>query len=710
MNAVLRWFKKHGVVHFGIVAVFVITAVWVLTIVPHHESPLTSEIRLWYDSLEYRTVDYRMQWGTVAPADPQIVVLLIDQPSITLDVMDDASVQASPALSEMKAAGFPFPRDVYAQACDRLFSSGAKVVAFDILFRATTPNDASFQQTLDKYRSQIVVGLNFSADSSSYEIPPASLLPSQDPLDDRLGYFNFWLDTDNVLRSTQYRNNNDYMMGHLGAENLPKLYSLAARVVQKAGHPEIVPDDLQGRALRFAGSRRISTFSFYKIFDPHSWDNDFKHGDYFRDKIVVIGPEGDWSKDVFNTPWGILSGVEIHANAINALLHDNFLYPPYNAQGIGIVILLGLIALGLAALISSIALRFGAAVVVLAGYFAVVMWAYNSSGWLMPVVAPLFVFCGAGSVGLVYDFTVAQFERFRLRTTFERYNSKNVVAYLLDHADSYNAMLEGVRRDVTVLFSDIRGFTTFVETAPDPRDLVRQLNEYLEAMVACVFKYDGSLEKFMGDGIMAIWGHTPYNLGPKEDAACAVRTGLAMITELRRLNAKWKSEGRNEWKIGIGINHGPVTAGDMGSQQHKEFAVVGDPVNLGSRIEGLTKEYRLQLLIGEQVAELVGDYFHLRSIGLVQVKGKTKAVQVFTVLGEKAEPLPPEKEKFLGLHEEAMASFRRREFTRARELFEEALKTEPGDYVADLYLESSRTYEKTPPDADWNGVRVMTEK
>ena len=185
-------------------------------------------------------------------------------------------------------------------------------------------------------------------------------------------------------------------------------------------------------------------------------------------------------------------------------------------------------------------------------------------------------------------------------------------------------MLAGTRRPVTVLFSDIRSFTTIVETTADSHQLVAKLNEYFSAMVECVFRYDGSLDKFMGDGVMAIWGNTPFNFGPQEDAIRAVRSALAMLEALRKLNAKWVSEGKTEWKIGIGLNHGQVIVGDMGSQQHKEFGVIGDAINLGSRLQSLTKVYHLQILIGESVAELVRDHFHLRNVDFVKVKGKTR--------------------------------------------------------------------------------------
>jgi adenylate cyclase len=374
------------------------------------------------------------------------------------------------------------------------------------------------------------------------------------------------------------------------------------------------------------------------------------------------------------------------------------------------VIGFGLVALFLAMTIAQIAWRFLVALLVLAGYAMALIWAYNGPGWLLPAVAPMGVFCGATGVGFVYDFVLAQIEKLRLRTTFERYNSKNVVKYLLDHTASYKEMLAGTRKPVTVLFSDIRGFTAIVETTADSQQLVNQLNEYFAAMVACVFRYDGSLDKFMGDGIMAVWGNTPYNFGPKEDAARAVRAALAMLAELRRLNAKWVAEGRAAWHIGIGLNHGQVIVGDMGSQEHKEFAVVGDAINLGSRLEGLTKEYHLQILLGERAAELVRDQFHLRSVGVVQVKGKTQAVETFTVLGETSEALSPGQQKFLALYEEGISSFRRREFGHAKELFAQALQLQPGDYLAAQYLASCVVFMENPPDASWTGVRVMTEK
>ena len=711
---VLRWLKTRAVVHLAIAILFVLPMVALLRIVPTLEHPYASKVRLWFDGLEYATDDYRIQFGRKAQADPQIVLLAIDATSISLESLDAGIVAQSDSLSLMKKTGFPFPRDVYADACERLFGAGAKVVAFDIFFRSVTPADERFEQALEKYRNQTVVGMNFSDEAKSTTVycnlPSESLVPSRDPFDDLLGYLNFWKDsTETTVRSAQYRNNLNYANRVVGADQLPKLYSLASRVVQKFGHPDLVPNDLEERPLRFAGPSRFATFPFYTLFYPADWANTFHNGEYFRGKIVIIGPVGDWSKDSFLTPTGELPGVEVHLNAINSLLHHEFLIPCSEAFFFSTVVGAGLIALLLAMTIIPIAWRFLAALGVAGGYVFALIWAFNGPGWLLPAVAPMSVFCGATGVGFIYDFVLTQIEKLRLRSTLEGYNSPKVVQYLLEHTEAYKEMLAGARRPVTLLFSDVRGFTTLAERG-DTHAIVTKLNEYLTAMVACVFRFDGNLDCFMGDGIMAAWGNLPFNHDPKADAVNAVRSALAMLAELRRLNAKWIDSGDPPWQVGIGLNHGEVIVGDIGSQQHKEYATIGDAVNLASRIESLTKEYHVEILVGENVANLVHDQFHLKTADLVQAKGKNVAVEIFTVLGEKTTPLDPDAAKFLTLYEQGIVHMRKREFEAAQNLFERALQIQPEDFLAEYHRKACLDYLETPPDASWTGVRVMTKK
>ncbi len=664
---------------------------------------------------ELSTDDERARFGRLAPINPHLVFLAVDAPSVNLDALDDATIAGSKALSLIKARRYPFPRSVYGEACDRLLSAGARVVGFDIFFRDPMPEDVAFRQVMDRFPGRVVIGFNYTDYLDAFSLPPGDLLPSQISTDDGVGYFNFWPDEDGVIRNTHYRANLDYLNSHEGAEKLPMDWSLAARMVKNSGYPARAPLDMGERMIRFANTDRekIAAYSFYKIFDPHAWERDFQNGAYFKDKIVLVGPEANWSKDVLPTPFGSMAGAEIHLNAMNALLEDDFLQPP--SVTFSRVMIMGSAALVfvLALAVPNIAGRFAAGVLVLGGYLTAILEAYNGPGWLLPAVGPIGVFGGAMGVGFVYDFVLAQVEKMQLRAAFQRYTSPNVAKYLLDHLESYQEMLAGARQPVTVLFSDVRGFTTMTEVAASEgksQQHIAKLNEYLTEMVACVFRHDGALDKFIGDAVMAVWGNTPYNFGPKEDAVRAVRAAREMLVELKKLNAKWTAEGREEWRIGIGLNHGDAIVGDMGSRQRTEYAVIGDAVNLASRLESLTKEYHLDLLLGESVADLVRDVFYLRTVDLVVVKGKTRAVEAFTVVGERSEALPSGMQKFLEAYEEGIRAFRRREFERAAELLGEALKFQPGDWQAEEYLANCREFIRNPPDEEWTGVRVMTKK
>lgn len=702
----MKWLKKRALVHLLIALGFLL--VWGLLEYFNFDYLIKGELA---------TVDYRIRYGRTAPVNPDLVFLAIDTASTSVDQIDDKVVAGSKPLSLMRG-GYPYNREVYAAICDQLFAAGAKAVAIDIFFQSPKPEDPAWKAAIVRNQDHLVLGMNFSDDqqdgfSTTLTLPASDLLSDNKPTNELLAYLNFWKDNYGTVRDAQYRNNIEHLNhGIPGAENLPKLYSFAARTVLKAGRPDLVPDDLLSRPLRFAGKpeTKFPTYSLYKIFEPNSWATNFQKGEFFRDKIVVIGPQGDWTKDELDTPWGRMNGAEIHLNAINDLLQNDFLSPPSTGLTVAIVISASLVALLLGILIVSILWRFVAAVLVLSTYLFILAWTYNGPGWLLPALVPLSLLCATMGVGFIFDFTMTQIEKMRLRATFERYYSTNVARYLMDHTETYKEMLSGERKPVTVLFSDIRSFTTIVETTADSHELVKKLNEYFTEMVDCVFRHDGTLDKFMGDGIMAIWGNTPYNFGPKEDAVRAVRCALDMVVALRKLNARWIIEGKTEWQIGIGLNHGQVIVGDMGSQAHKEFGAVGDAINLGSRLEGLTKEYKQQILIGERVAELVVDNFHLRSVAFAQVKGKTQSVRAFTVLGDKTLELQPEQKKALELYEEGISSFRRREFARAKDLFAQSLQHQPNDYLSSEYLASAAEFLVNPPDNDWTGTRIMTKK
>jgi adenylate cyclase len=329
------------------------------------------------------------------------------------------------------------------------------------------------------------------------------------------------------------------------------------------------------------------------------------------------------------------------------------------------------------------------------------------TGRLPILIGPLLTLAASGLIWSAWVQVLDRLERERTRRTLERYVSKDVVGALLDNPQGYYNALGGVRKPVTVLFSDVRGFTTLTEIA-DPHALVEQLNEYYGEMVAIVFANQGTLDKFIGDAVMAHWGSITSE-GPEVDAARAVTAALQMHQALIGLNASWKQRGIREWKIGIGINSGePITGniGAAGSAEKFDFTVIGDAVNLASRLESATKEYDLDLCIGEETAELVHDQFILRSVDLLIVKGKTQPVEIFTVLGQHGAPEPA----WLARHEEAMRLYRAGDFSAAEKAWREVLAQAPGDGLTEVLLERCLQLQAQPPAAPWTGVYEMKSK
>jgi len=239
--------------------------------------------------------------------------------------------------------------------------------------------------------------------------------------------------------------------------------------------------------------------------------------------------------------------------------------------------------------------------------------------------------------------------------------------------------------------------------------LVTQLNEYLSGMTSVIFNNGGTLDKFIGDAIMAVWGNV-RSLGMAQDAKSCARAALGMRRELRELNQNWREQGRMGLGMGIGINHGEVIVGNVGSHERMDPTVIGDSVNLASRLEGLTRTYGVDILVGASAAELVRDEVHLRSVARVQVKGKTKPVDVFTLVCARGEETDPESLKWLETYEEALEKFRSRDFTQAKILFSRFLEFYPEDLLAKMYLHRALEYEQQPPDEAWNAVEVFKKK
>jgi adenylate cyclase len=251
----------------------------------------------------------------------------------------------------------------------------------------------------------------------------------------------------------------------------------------------------------------------------------------------------------------------------------------------------------------------------------------------------------------------------------------------------------------------VRGFTSFSERE-DATAVVEQLNEYLGEMVGVIFRRLGTVDKFMGDGIMAVWGNV-VSEGPTEDARHAVAAAWEMLERLDALNASWAERELRPFAIGIGLHHGDAVFGNIGSAEKMEPTVIGDTVNLASRVEGLTKKYGIALCITQPLAELVSEHFLLRTVDLVQVVGKSRPVEILTVVGPRATTEMP---AWMKRYEGAVADFRARRFAEAAEALRICATEAPGDKLCALYLKRSETFLTEPPPENWTGTEIATSK
>jgi adenylate cyclase len=645
----------------------------------------------------------------------------IDQESLKLTAVGPEEIQNNRAFQLMTERSFPWSRELWALFLDRVANAGARVVMFDMVFDKQNDGDAAFHAALDRFRDKVVVGANFDfsrlqeTGGSAIQVPPnRSLIPPPQMRDDRVGYVVFFPDQiDPKIRSTRYTITDLQLANQLSAPTEEQYLSLSARALEKIGRSGDLPRDLRAHLIRFSAPEAFQPHPLWEIFDDKIWHANYHDGASFKDKIVVVGPSAQILHDFVPTPIDEnMHGPVLHLHAFAAALDHEFLYDTSIAVDFATVIAGGILSWIVVAFVRRPFICLLTLLAISGAYLGVSRILYDTRGLLIMVVPTLSVFLGSGLLGLGFEYTLERLEKLRTRRTLERYVSKNLVKEILDNPGGYYNSMLGSRKPVTVLFSDLVGFTNLSERA-DPAALVAQLNRYLSGMVPMVFDNGGTLDKFIGDAIMAVWGNVSSH-GAAEDAKAAVRAALGMRREMPKLNAAWRAEGIEPLEFGIGINHGEAIVGNIGSYEPHERldpTVIGDAVNLASRLEALTRVYGVDILVGQSAAELVRDDFHFRSVARVQVKGKTEPVEILTLIGARNDDnVDPEFLKWLQAYEEAIAKFRKREFKDAKILFSHFLEFYPDDALGKMYLASSLEYEQSPPDKAWNAVEVFKKK
>jgi adenylate cyclase len=356
----------------------------------------------------------------------------------------------------------------------------------------------------------------------------------------------------------------------------------------------------------------------------------------FAGKIVFLGFTASGLVDVFNTPFGksTMPGIQLHAAVADSILSNHFVAPAPPASRVAAVVAIAC-AVGLLAAFLSFSVAAAASLALLGGWVVFTIAAFSGGHWLN-LVQPLSAGALALFAGTAYRYGVEGREKRKVSRLFGRYVSKDVYAHLMANPDT--ARLGGTRRDMTVLFSDIRGFTSVTERG-DPEALVAQLNEYFTTMVEIVFRHQGTLDKFVGDMVMALFSAP---MDDRQHAEHAVQTGVEMVAALGELNRKWASEGKPVLDIGIGINSGDMVAGNIGSSAIMSYTVIGDNVNLGARLESLNKDYGCRIIISDATRTRLTAQYPLRPLGEVVVKGKSRPVAIFEV--QVSSPLVEQKE------------------------------------------------------------------
>jgi adenylate cyclase len=430
--------------------------------------------------------------------------------------------------------------------------------------------------------------------------------------------------------------------------------------------------------------------------------------DVFRDKIVLVGATATGIGDLRTTPYGGLDypGVEIHANVIDCILHQSFLYRGAKQTLADVLLILFFgIPLGIwMALVSPRWMWFGAfliAPLVAVDYFAFL------HGWWLNFGVPAVTLSANVLLVSLYRALFEEKEKRRVRSAFGQYLSPEVIRRLLVNP----RLVEPRKTDITVMFSDIRGFTTISEKL-DAQDLALFLNQYLSDMTSLVFDNHGTLDKYIGDAVMAFWG-APFEEPGHAGRACD--TALKMMDRVREMQKKWEAEGKPHLDIGIGLNTGVASVGNMGSALRYGYTALGDTVNLSSRLEGLNKDYGTHILVNETTYSAAkNDGFLFRELDLIRVKGKLQPVTLYELIGRSGENsvygTPDEVRARLDSFQQSRELYRNRRWEEAQKSFQAILDKWPDEGPARTYWKRCQDYLFDEPPIGWDGVFTMTHK
>ena len=549
------------------------------------------------------------------------------------------------------------------------------------------------------------------------------LAPPENDEKTSIGFFNISSDADGVLRRSllvlpfgRSSNPDDIdLYGSLEVQALRAYYGLKTEQVtatygpagiaslQFADKLTVRPDYLGRMLINYRGPR--GTYPYYSLADVVQ--KQFPPGT-FRDKIVLVGASATGIGDLRTPPYGGIDypGVEVHANVIDNMLNSGFLIrgPHQIVLDMALIFVFGL-PLGFAlALVSPRWMWFGLALLV---PFAAFDYMAFVNGYWLNFTLPAGTLAANVMLVSLYRALVEEKEKRRVRNAFGQYLSPEVIRRLLLNP----TLVEPRKQAITVMFSDIRGFTTISEKL-DAQELALFLNGYLSDMTRIVFDTSGTLDKYIGDAVMAFWG-APYE--DTQHAIQACTAAIEMMKRVRELQRQWAAEGKPALDIGIGLNSGVASVGNMGSALRYGYTALGDAVNLSSRLEGLNKEYGTHIIVNESTfAAAQNAGFLFRELDLIRVKGKLQPVTIYELYGHRLDLQQAgalaDAEARMAQFEQARGLYRQRRWSDAQRVFQEVLKRWSDDGPSVVYLKRCQDYLVEEPLSEWDGVFTMTHK
>lgn len=664
----------------GISILLAATSIFVVTLMYYNQNPFL-------EAFEAKTYDlrYKSMRGPVAP-----------HPDIAIIAIDDKSIE--------ELGRFPWTRTEYSRLIARLSDAGAKRVLFDAFFpehEAVKP-DQAFAAAAKK-AGNVVLAVSFDLDRDFRVTGVTRSIPEIENNVAGVGHINFLPESDGVNRRSML------VIPDAEGKLTPSLGLMGAMAA--LGEKEFVanPYDiaLGERHIPVGGDYSMwINYTGYPGIYPHYSFTDVVHGriapELLKDKILFVGATALGIYDMRVTPFhGNTPGVEVHATIADNIISERFIRQTglESLIDLAFILLLG----GLSYFLTTRLRLYSAipaAMLLSVGYIWLSYQFFLSGHWVSmvyPVIsAMLSVMVGGSFRYLVLDRSARQ-----MRSMFSSYLSDKLVAQLEKDPDA--AKIGGGNKEVTILFTDVKGFTSYSEKHT-PQEVVARLNEYLGAMVQLVERFDGTVDKFMGDGMLAYWGAP---LAQPDHAKLAIECIKAMRKRMDELREHWKADGVEPFYIRGGVQSGEVVAGNIGFEGKKmEYTVIGDTVNQASRLESSAKYYGLSFLVGENTYRLTKDFCAYRELDRIRVVGKQLPVTIYEPVGFSHGVDEEVAERFNA----ALEMYRAKQWEAARNAFRSILAEVPHDRPCEIYIERCDYFEKNPPPAEWDGVFIRDEK